>query len=177
MRVREEPIWRISTLALKFLFELSTLWCTSLGLGFWVVLWECVNYNTSLWSWIFLTALQSWTVAYSQTMLNPCVPILLKGCTKVFMYRASIHFFIFHSSSNITTWLARSPIVVHYLPLHLPVKLWSNLYINHGALHAYCLQLQNTQVMYKSVSWCCVYPFVLSPWFLVRFSSLDWIMP
>ena len=116
----------------NFLFELSTLWCTSLGLGFWVVLWECVNYNTSLWSWIFLTALQSWTVAYSQTMLNPSVPILLKRCSNVFTYRASIHFFIFHSSSNITTWLARSPIVVHYLPLHLPLKLWLNLYINYG---------------------------------------------
>mgnify|MGYP007129541107 CR=1 FL=1 len=139
--------------------------------GFWIVLY------TSLRSWIFLTALQSWTLAYSQKTLNPCVPILLKGCSKVFMYRASMRFFIFHSSSNITAWLARSPIVVNYLPLHLFVKLWSNLYINHGALRAYWLQFQNMQVMYKSDSWWCVYPFVLWPCFLLRFLSLDWIMP
>ena len=44
------------------------------------------------------------------------------------MYRASIQFFIFYSSSNITTWLTRSPIDVHYLPRHLLVKHWSNLY-------------------------------------------------
>ena len=103
----------------KIFLSESTLWYTLLELGF-ELYYESVWILTLLCDqWIFHTALLSWTLAYSQTTLNPCVPILLKGFSKVFMYRASMRFFIFHSSSNITTRLAKSPIVVHYLPCHL----------------------------------------------------------